>query len=190
MVDFDYVQGMNVLAAPLLYTMPSEIEAYQCFSSILRRKCPLYVQKTMEGVHRGLKVRRCLPRNRAMAKLSGHQLLDLCLAVLDEELFKYLMDKGLKAEIYAFPSLLTWSACTPPLQECVKLWDFLLAFGVHLNVLCVIAQLHLIRHELLEQPKYVRFPLDFPDSTANALFNTFSAQTSYCVTCPHLTRRL
>lgn len=85
------------------------------------------------------------------------QLLDLCLEVLDAELYKHLMEKGLKAAIYAFPSLLTWSACTPPLQECIKLWDFLLAFGTHLNVLCVIAQLHLIRRELLDTPTYVDY---------------------------------
>lgn len=48
---------MNVLAAPFLYAMPSELEAFACFSRFLEVHCPLYVQKTMEGVHRGLKVR-------------------------------------------------------------------------------------------------------------------------------------
>lgn len=33
------------------------------------------------------------------------------------------------------------------------LWDFLLAFGVHLNVLCVIAQLLLIREEVMNSPR-------------------------------------
>lgn len=53
---FTYVQGMNVLAAPFLYTMPSEIEAFFCFSKFIEEACPLYVQPTLEGVHRGLKV--------------------------------------------------------------------------------------------------------------------------------------
>ena len=55
-LGFTYVQGMNVLAAPFLYTMPSEIEAFWCFSKFIEECCPLYVQPTLEGVHRGLKV--------------------------------------------------------------------------------------------------------------------------------------
>jgi len=55
-LGFTYVQGMNVLAAPFLYTMPSELEAFYCFSNFIEQSCPLYVQPTLEGVHRGLKV--------------------------------------------------------------------------------------------------------------------------------------
>lgn len=62
-LSFTYVQGMNVLAAPFLYTMPSEMEAFFCFSRFIERSCPLYVQQTLEGVHRGLKVCFCLLRN-------------------------------------------------------------------------------------------------------------------------------
>jgi hypothetical protein len=56
---FTYVQGMNVLAAPFLYTMPSELEAFFCFAKFIEEVCPTYVQPTLEGVHHGLKVR-CL----------------------------------------------------------------------------------------------------------------------------------
>ena len=56
-LGFTYVQGMNVLAAPFLYTMPSEVEAFFCFAKFIEEACPLYVQPTLEGVHRGLKVR-------------------------------------------------------------------------------------------------------------------------------------
>ena len=58
-LTFTYVQGMNVLAAPFLYTMPSELDAFYCFSRFIEHCCPLYVQQTLDGVHRGLKVR-CL----------------------------------------------------------------------------------------------------------------------------------
>jgi len=51
---------MNVLAAPFLYTMPSEMEAFFCFAKFIEESCPLYVQPTLEGVHRGLKVMRVL----------------------------------------------------------------------------------------------------------------------------------
>jgi cell cycle arrest protein BUB2 len=42
------------------------------------------------------------------------------------------------------------------LDEGLKLmYSFLLAFGVHLNILCVIAQLVLMRPTLMESPSYV-----------------------------------
>ncbi|KAF9528536.1 bub2 protein [Crepidotus variabilis] len=141
---FTYVQGMNVLAAPFLYTMPSEVEAFFCFSKFIEEACPLYVQPTLEGVHRGLK------------------LLDRCLQFVDPELFVYLRSKNLSAEIYAFPSVLTLCACTPPLDQVLKLWDFLLAFGVHLNVLCVIAQLLLMREDVMASPSPMKLLRTFP----------------------------
>jgi hypothetical protein len=55
-------------------------------------------------------------------------------------------------------AVMTLCACTPPLDQVLQLWDFLLAFGVHLNVLCVIAQLLLMRDELMMSKRCV-FPL-------------------------------
>jgi len=142
--DFTYVQGMNVLAAPFLYIMPSELEAFFCFAKFMETSCPLYVQPTLDGVHRGLK------------------LLDRCLKIVDPDLYGHLRSKKLSAEIYAFPSVLTLCACTPPLEEVLKLWDFLLAFGVHLNVLCVIAQLLLMRDEVIASPSPMKLLRTFP----------------------------
>lgn len=143
-LGFTYVQGMNVLAAPFLYTMPSEVEAFFCFAKFIEESCPLYVQPTLEGVHQGLK------------------LLDRCLQFVDPELFSHLRSKNLSAEIYAFPSVLTLCACTPPLDQVLQLWDFLLAFGVHLNVLCVIAQLLLMRDEVMASSSPMRLLRTFP----------------------------
>ncbi|KAK0212387.1 TBC-domain-containing protein [Desarmillaria ectypa] len=143
-LGFTYVQGMNVLAAPFLFTMPSELEAFYCFSKFIEEFCPLYVQPTLDGVHRGLK------------------LLDKCLKIVDPDLFDLLRKKNLSAEIYAFPSVLTLCACTPPLDQVLRLWDFLLAFGVHLNVLCVIAQLLLIRDDVMSSPSPMRLLRTFP----------------------------
>ncbi|WRT65793.1 uncharacterized protein IL334_002742 [Kwoniella shivajii] len=141
---FKYVQGMNVLSAPFLYAMPSQLEAFACFSTFIENGCPLYVQPSLKGVHEGLK------------------LLDRCLEIVDPELYDKLAEKNLKAEIYAFPSVMTLCACTPPLEEVLKLWDFLLAFGIHLNVLCVIAQLLLIRQELMDSPSPMKILRTFP----------------------------
>ena len=52
-------------------------------------------------------------------------------------------------------AILTLCACTPPLDQVLQLWDFLLAFGVHLNVLCVIAQLLLMRDQVMKSSRCV-----------------------------------
>lgn len=58
-------------------------------------------------------------------------------------------------------AVLTFCACTRPLDQVLQLWDFLFAFGIHLNVLCVIAQLILMREDLMANNRYVPFPFLF-----------------------------
>lgn len=130
-----YVQGMNVLAAPFLYAARSEAEAFAAFDRCITYECPGYVRGSMEGVHKGL------------------ALVDQILAIVDPRLSAHLLSKGMKAEIYAFPSVLTMCACTPPLPEVLQLWDFLFAYGPHLNLLCIVAQLVLARDQLLESQR-------------------------------------
>lgn len=130
-----YVQGMNVMAAPFLYAARSEAEAFAAFDRCMTEECPGYVRGSMEGVHKGL------------------ALIDQILAIVDPKLASHLAAKGMKAEIYAFPSVLTLCACTPPLPEVLQLWDFLFAYGTHLNLLCIVSQLVLVRDSLLTSPK-------------------------------------
>ena len=52
-----YVQGLNVLAAPFLYVLPSQLEAFACFTTFVERQVPRYVQPTLVGVHDALHVR-------------------------------------------------------------------------------------------------------------------------------------
>ena len=134
-----YVQGMNVLAAPFLYAARSESEAFVAFDRFIVRECPAYVRGSMEGVHCGL------------------ALVDHILAIVDPKLSSHLLSKGLKAEIYAFASVLTMCACTPPLPELLTLWDFLLAWGPHLNLVCIVAQLSIMRDGLLASSRYLLF---------------------------------
>jgi cell cycle arrest protein BUB2 len=131
-----YVQGMNVLAAPFLYAARSESEAFVAFDRLLQFECPGYIRGSMEGVHNGLK------------------LVDEVLQICDPKLYHYLYSKGLNASIYAFPSVLTMCACTPPLPEVLQLWDFLFAYGTHLNVVCIVAQLVLIRDQILGADRF------------------------------------
>lgn len=131
-----YVQGMNVLCAPFLYASRSEVEAFALFHHFVTVECPGYVRGAMDGVHRGLK------------------LVDKCLEIVEPKLANHLFSKGLHAELYAFPSVLTLCACTPPLPEVLHLWDFLFAYGPHLNILCIVAQLIRMRDTILASPKY------------------------------------
>jgi cell cycle arrest protein BUB2 len=126
-----YVQGMNVMAAPFLYAARSEVEAFAAFDRYVTYECPAYINPQMSGVHKGL------------------ALVDTILSIVDPKLASHLLSTGMKAEIYAFPSVLTLCACTPPLPEVLRLWDFLFAYGTHLNLLCIVSQLVLIRDQLL-----------------------------------------
>lgn len=135
-----YVQGMNVLCAPFLYAARSEVEAFALFHHFVTRECPGYIRSAMDGVHRGLR------------------LVDRCLEVVEPKLAAYLFSKGMQAELYAFPSVLTMCACTPPLPEVLHLWDFLFAYGPHLNILCIVAQLIRMRDTILESPRYNETP--------------------------------
>jgi len=135
-----YVQGMNVLAAPFLYAARSEAEAFVAFHRFITHECPGYVRGAMDGVHKGL------------------ALVDRVLAIVDPKLSLYLIGKGMHAELYAFPSVLTLCACTPPLPEVLRLWDFLFAYGAHLNILCIVAQLVISRQSILNSPRFVGLP--------------------------------
>jgi cell cycle arrest protein BUB2 len=130
-----YVQGMNVLCAPFLYAARSEVEAFALFHYFVTRECPGYVRGAMDGVHKGLR------------------LVDRCLEIVEPKLAAYLFSKNMHAELYAFPSVLTLCACTPPLPEVLHLWDFLFAYGAHLNILCIVAQLIRMRDMIFESPR-------------------------------------
>ena len=57
---------------------------------------------------------------------------------------------------------MTLSACTPPLSEALVLWDFLIAYGPHMNILCVIAQLIMMREQLMAAASPMSLLRKFP----------------------------
>ena len=126
-----YIQGLNVLCAPFLYASRSEVQAFTLLRTLLLSHLPAYILPTMPGVHRGL------------------ALVATCLQHIDPKLASHLQAQGLTPQVYAFASVLTLCACTPPLPEVLILWDFLLAYGVHMNILMVVAQLILMRDEFI-----------------------------------------
>jgi len=135
--NFTYCQGMNTICAPFLYCMP-EVDAFYAFNKFITKKFPLYWISAHIGVH------------------AGCMLVDKCLSIVDPELCAYLTKKNHlhSAYVYAFPCVSSLSASVPPFKEVLKLWDFLIAFGPHLNILCVVAQIVSIRNQLFktEQP--------------------------------------
>lgn len=130
-----YLQGMNVLSAPFLYASRSETQAFTAFHLFLTTQIPGYLLGTLDGVHRGC------------------SLISRILAIVDPKLSSHLENKGARAEVYAFASVLTMSACTPPLPEVLRWWDFLVGWGWWLNVVGVVGQLVMMREKLLESSR-------------------------------------
>ncbi|KAJ2716141.1 CDC16 protein, partial [Coemansia spiralis] len=96
-------------------------------------------------------------------------LVDECLAAVDPRLFSHLKRHGAVAKIYAFPAAMTLSASVGPLHQVVRLWDFLLAFGVHLNVVCIVAQLVAMRELLLTTRSPMALLRSWPPLRADAV---------------------
>ncbi|OMH83302.1 Cell division control protein 16 [Zancudomyces culisetae] len=97
----------------------------------IKQRCPLYATPNLPGVH------------------AGAVLVDEVLSLVDPPLYAHLSSHGITGRIYAFPAVMTISACIPPLNQVLKLWDYFLACGVHLNILCIVALVISIRDLLL-----------------------------------------
>lgn len=130
--DYGYVQGMNVLLGPLIFTMP-ELDSYYCMKSLIAKHMPFYVTKNLDGVHRGI------------------GLVDRCLQIFDPVLREYLLRKLKTLSILSVRYLLTLLANLQPLSEVIKLWDYTFAFGVHFTVIAFCAYLISLRENILNE---------------------------------------
>jgi hypothetical protein len=70
---------------------------------------------------------------------------------------------------YFQSAVLTLCANTPSLPQLLQLWDYLLSFGTHLSILCILAQLLLIRDELMASPHPMKLLRQFPDLNAKSI---------------------
>jgi len=127
-----YVQGMNVLLGTFLYVLP-EVDAFFAFLSFISDNY-LYVVSGIAGVYTGV------------------QLLDKILSYVDPELHKYLLTHPPYEPQFLTHLVLSLGTSTPPLEEALQLWDFYFAFGTHMNIVCAVAQLILMRDSLLAHP--------------------------------------
>lgn len=139
-----YVQGMNILAGVTLYVSRSEPEAFGIFQTLIRENIPRYCCSNLRGVQDGVK------------------LVDLILHSVDKKLFTHLSKCMLSAKIYALPLVLTLSASVPPLDEVVKLWDFLFSYGCHMNIVFIVSQIILMRDEILKSKSPMSLLRQFP----------------------------
>jgi len=124
-----YVQGMNAICGTLLYVLP-EVEAFYCFSALITEHCSQYMTEDLPGVHAAL------------------DILGQILQLVDSELYDFLKFHQYKPP-FLMHAILSLGTGTPPLTEVLKLWDFYLAFGLHMNVVCTAARLLLMRDTLL-----------------------------------------
>jgi len=108
-----------------------QVDAFYAFSKFVTKKFPLYWVSSHIGAQAG-----CV-------------LVDHVLNVVDPDLYKVLRSHKLTAYLYAFSCISSLCACVRPFRELLKLWDFLIAFGPHFNVLCVAAQVIILREQLL-----------------------------------------
>ncbi|RKP26104.1 rab-GTPase-TBC domain-containing protein, partial [Syncephalis pseudoplumigaleata] len=122
-----YVQGLHWIALAFVEVLPDEAEAFAAFSLFITRCAPVYARATMDG------------------------LMDECLRILDRPLYEHLLDHGIFPERYAYNALLSFTGCRKVIsqQDHLRLWDVFLAHGIHINVLCVVAQLIHARDVLL-----------------------------------------
>jgi cell cycle arrest protein BUB2 len=133
--DIRYIQGMNVVLAPLLVTMPSEVDVFESFSVIINKRIPSYLAtKNLDGAHRAC------------------SLIDSCLAIMDPPLYKHLRARLGSTELLTFSTVLSLFANLKPIEEVVRVWDVLMSMGFHFIILLVCSQHILARDVILREP--------------------------------------
>jgi len=149
--EIGYVQGMNVVCGTLLYVLP-EVEAFYCFSTLIKDHCHQYMIEDLPGVHTAL------------------DILGQILQLLDVDLFNYLKFHNYEPP-FLMHAILSLGTGTPPLNEVLKLWDFYMAFGIHMNVVCTAAQIILMRDTLLAHPSPCSLLRSLPKLDADTIIS-------------------
>lgn len=147
-----YVQGMNCIAGVFLYLMP-ELDAFYCFKKLASAYCPLYYCENIEGAYAGT----------ALAE-EVLKLVDIDLYTqLNNLLQKQAVSLGAASQTIASQltqPILSLGADSKPLDQVLKLWDFFLAFGIHLNVVVTVARLVGIRDTYMDKDHLPNWSID------------------------------
>lgn len=135
----EYQQGMYIFLEPILNIFPAEPMALSFFKNLCNNIVPMYIISNSIGVRNGAK------------------LLDQCLSILDPELLKYFHERLLTPEIYASTCIFSLFTCLKPIEEVHILWDFMFAYGFHLNILIIISIMKRHRKDIMK----ISLPINF-----------------------------
>jgi len=133
--DRNYSQGMDILAGCLLFVMP-ETDALAGMDRLINECLPVYWIKDDDRL------------GDLAGAYAGAMLVKKILAEVDPDL----ADRLSKADpyIYCFHAITSILGIAQPFQEVLRLWDFLFCLGLHINVVCVAAQILLKRKEIFK----------------------------------------
>ncbi|XBW36944.1 hypothetical protein QEN19_002523 [Hanseniaspora menglaensis] len=130
--DF-YIQGMNVILAPILTMTDMEPVAYFLYDRLMNKLHNYYnASLSLDRIHKGC------------------ELVEKALLKIDPKLYKKFNKLSYPLHLLVVPSVMTLSGNVEPVEEVLKMWDFIIAYGVHLNVLFIVAQLVIVRETILK----------------------------------------
>jgi len=134
--DRNYSQGMDILAGCLLFVMP-ETDAMAGMDRLVNECSPVYWIKDDQRL------------SDLAGAYAGARLVKKILREVDPELAERLSTAD--PFVYAFHAVTSIGGIAQPFHEVLRLWDFMFCFGVHINVVCVTAQIILKRNEILKR---------------------------------------
>lgn len=130
-----YIQGMNVLLAPILITCDVEPLCYLIFETLMIEKLSSYFKESLslDNIHKGCR------------------LVEIVLKYIDPSLYNKL-NKKMKypLQYVVMPFVMTLSASAEPIHEVIKIWDYMMAYGCHMNILFTVAQLVMWRDHIFK----------------------------------------
>jgi len=130
-----YVQGMNEIAAPLLYVFEDESETFWAFASLMGQIKDYFMQDLDDDSVSGV-----------YAELNR---LDHIVRTYDPELSDHFAAAELSPTIYGLRWVTTWLAQDTHLLDCIRLWDMFLSSREMVLFSCA-AVLFILREKLLK----------------------------------------
>jgi cell cycle arrest protein BUB2 len=130
-----YIQGMNVLLAPILITCDVEPLSYLIFETLMIDRLSSYFKESLslDNIHKGCR------------------LVEVVLKYIDPSLYSKLNKKlNYPLQYIVMPFVMTLSASAEPIEEVIKIWDYMLAYGCHMNILFTVAQLVMWRDHIFK----------------------------------------
>ena len=115
---------MNILAAPLLHSMP-EFDAFLVYNKLLTRYCPrYYVEPAISGAKDGAAL---------VEKCSRHDSAETLRASCEDMLPNV-------ASPTSLPHVISLSSSRRmPMTQILRLWDVLFSCGIYVNILFIVA---------------------------------------------------